>query len=229
MNTYQYAITRLGEFAILIQVDSKASHELLEWLLAKKAQLQVLTNVEVVTTYNEILVKSINPVHFNYEGIETRIHKILNSSTVSIEANEIIHKIPVCYHPEIAPDLEDYASKVGLDIKSIINLHTAPVYPVHFVGFLPGFPYLEGLNSRLFLNRKETPSQHVASGSVAIGGTQTGIYPQQSPGGWHVIGKTPLHLFDISKTSPALIKAGDKIQFTSITLEAYNLLSDKDE
>ncbi len=109
-----------------------------------------------------------------------------------------------------------------MKIDEVIALHTAPVYKVYFIGFLPGFLYLGGLSNKLIMPRKITPSLHVEKGSVAIGGNQTGVYSLDSPGGWHVIGKSPVDFFNVSFEKPCFAKPGDCIQFMSISEKKYN-------
>jgi inhibitor of KinA len=125
--------------------------------------------------------------------------------------------IPVCYDPEFALDLDDVAHHTGLSPKEIADLHQRASYRVNCVGFTPGFPYLSGLPARLAVPRRAVPRKEIAAGSVAIGGSQTGIYPVKSPGGWNIIGRTPLSLFDPSKNPPALLGAGDGVRFRAIT------------
>lgn len=126
-------------------------------------------------------------------------------------------EIPVCYDGEFGPDLADVARHTGLSVEEVIARHSAVEYRVHCLGFAPGFPYLGGLPPELATPRRATPRQGVPAGSVAIGGAQTGIYPQSSPGGWNVIGRTPLRLFDADREPPALLKAGDRVRFRPIT------------
>lgn len=129
--------------------------------------------------------------------------------------------IPVCYDAPFSLDIEEIAHKKGISIPEFINLHTEPVYFVHFLGFLPGFPYLGGLNERLHYPRKKEPRPYISQGSVGIGGIQTGIYTSNSPGGWNIIGKSPLKFFDPTKANPALIRAGNYVRFEKISQEQY--------
>jgi inhibitor of KinA len=130
-------------------------------------------------------------------------------------------EIPVCYGGELGPDLLEVARHAGLDTEEVIRLHVSTVYEVQAVGFAPGFPYLSGLNPRLHTPRKSTPRVQVAAGSVGIGGSQTGIYPLKSPGGWQLIGRTPRRLFDVQKTPPALLRVGDRIAFRRIKEQEF--------
>lgn len=129
--------------------------------------------------------------------------------------------IPVCYEEPFALDLTRVAQHTGLSKESVIQLHCAPTYTVYVMGFLPGFPYLGGLTLELFTPRLETPRKVVEAGSVGIGGQQTGVYPLASPGGWNLIGKTPVSLFDVTKETPFLLQAGDQLKFERISLRAF--------
>jgi inhibitor of KinA len=126
-------------------------------------------------------------------------------------------EIPVCYAPELGIDLEAVASHHGLSPDEIVRLHTSGSYRVRFLGFSPGFPYLSGLPAQLATPRLPTPRTHVPAGSVAIGGAQTGVYPLATPGGWRIIGRTPLRLFDPHRSPPALLQMGDHVTFRRIS------------
>lgn len=130
-------------------------------------------------------------------------------------------KVPVCYCAEFGRDLEKLALIHELSIEDIIKLHSEAIYTLHFYGFLPGFMYLGGLHERLFTPRKSSPERSMPGGTVAVGGHQTGIYPAESPGGWHAIGKCPVRLFDISKEKPVIPAIGDKIKFEAISKETF--------
>lgn len=130
-------------------------------------------------------------------------------------------KIPVCYHPSVAPDLAHMAAQTELTEAEIIQLHCQPIYKVYLIGFLPGFPYMASVNKAIQFPRKTTPRALVPAGSVGIAGEQTGIYPLNSPGGWQLIGKTPLILFDMRKEMPCLLQPGDTVQFYPIELAEF--------
>ena len=133
--------------------------------------------------------------------------------------------VPVCYEQEFALDLEHVARHANLHSKEVVDLHCSVQYRVQCVGFTPGFPYLGGLPRQLATPRKDAPRKEVPSGAVAIGGSQTGIYPVKSPGGWNVIGRTPLRLFDSQKDPPAFLQAGDRVRFREITREEFERLT----
>lgn len=131
-------------------------------------------------------------------------------------------EVPVVYGGEMGPDLETVANGHNLTSSEVISLHTEPQYRVYFIGFSPGFPYLGGLSPQLFTARLKTPRRLVPAGSVAIGGKQTGVYSIDTPGGWQIIGRTPLRLFSLNDSPPCLLRAGDLVTFRAITLAEFN-------
>lgn len=126
-------------------------------------------------------------------------------------------EIPVCYGGALGIDLDAVARACGMDAEAVIRCHSEAQYSVAMLGFAPGFPYLIGLDPRLHLARRGDPRQQVPAGSVAIGGAQTGIYPRALPGGWHLIGTTPLRLFDPEAPKPCLLAPGDRVRFQRIS------------
>jgi len=153
-------------------------------------------------------------------AFERVISFLKNLSTVNADM-EINNRdqvvIPVCYGHDYGPDIEEVARHNKLTISEVISLHSGGDYLVYMLGFMPGFPYLGGMDKSLATPRKNSPRKIVPAGSVGIAGAQTGVYPLQSPGGWQLIGRTPLTLFNPDNPSPALIKAGDSIKFSVIT------------
>ena len=133
--------------------------------------------------------------------------------------------IPVCYDPSLGVDLPWVSSHLNLSLEEIISLHTSVAYRVYMIGFIPGFPYMGTLPERLEVPRKHTPSLKTPMGSVAIAGKQTGIYPAEVPGGWQVIGRTPLKMFNPTKSPCSFLNAGDIVEFKPITLETFNQYS----
>jgi inhibitor of KinA len=131
-------------------------------------------------------------------------------------------EIPVCYDREFAFDIDDVARAAGLAEADVIRRHASVAYRVACVGFIAGFPFLSGLPSELATPRRAVPRKEVPAGSVAIGGAQTGIYPRTSPGGWNVIGRTPLRLFDVQRDPPTILQAGDRVRFREISREEFD-------
>src|SRR5207237_4217318 len=128
-------------------------------------------------------------------------------------------EVPVCYDPEFAPDLDDVARRAGISATEVVNVHSTAEYRVACIGFVPGFTFLAGLPKNLATPRRDVPRKEILPGSVGIGGAQTGIYPLRSPGGWNLIGRTPLKLFEATKNPPTLLHPGDRVRFRAITRE----------
>ncbi len=135
--------------------------------------------------------------------------------------------IPVCYGGEFGPDLDALARHAALDVDEVVARHAAATYCVAMLGFAPGFPYLFGLDPALEMPRRASPRTRVPAGSVAIGGAQTGIYPSESPGGWQLIGRTPLTLFDARRDPPSLLAPGDQVRFAVIDARTFATMADR--
>ena len=137
-----------------------------------------------------------------------------------------ITELPVCYHPSLGPDIGHVARSNLLTPKEVVKIHTEPLYLIYMIGFAPGFPYLGGLPEALHTPRLDTPRTHVPAGSVGIANNQTGIYPLASPGGWQIIGQCPVKLFNPSRTSPVLLRAGDRLKFMAISLNEFQRIKE---
>jgi inhibitor of KinA len=206
-----------GERAILISWEAIIDDKTHRKVMRMDAFLNENFNeniVETVPTYHSLAV-------FFKKGLSGNlfIKKIKKeySETVEIPSDDaFIFKIPVCYDAEFAPDLKYVAEYHSLSEKEVVKLHTEALYKIYFLGFLPGFPYLGGLPETLSTPRRKSPRQYIEEGSVATGGSQAGIYTVPSPGGWHIIGKSPLRFFNVEKSVPVLLQAGDYIQFVPI-------------
>lgn len=134
------------------------------------------------------------------------------------------HDIPVCYGGQHGEDLAAVADYHGMEIADVIRLHTGTVYEVHLLGFVPGFAYLGGLDRRIATPRRDTPRKAVPAGSVGIGGEQTGVYPSETPGGWNLIGRTPVRLFRAEADPPNLLAPGDRVRFVSVGVAEFETL-----
>ena len=156
------------------------------------------------------------------DAIAERLASI-NTDTLEDESRRV--DIPVCYDREFGLDLSDAAKELGLSVEDLIARHCAGSYRVAMLGFAPGFPYLLGLDRSLHLPRRSQPRLRVPAGSVAIGGAQTGIYPSELPGGWQLIGRTPLRLFDIDRSPPQWLDAGDRVRFVAIDRDDFVALA----
>ena len=224
MNSDFPRFTKMGERSILIEFEPEISYNGLEKLLFFKNKLEKYyskVKVEVINTYCSLLINYI----FNIENIYSEfkgLKELLEDTNITKNNNYTIFHIPVCYNEKYGLDLQLISTHNKLSVLDIITLHTAPIYTVYFIGFLPGFLYLGGLDKRLQISRKNEPRLMVEKGAVGIGEKQTGIYPKSSPGGWQIIGNSPVQLFDKNSNPPCQIYAGDKVKFYQVSLEEHD-------
>ncbi|MBP2833632.1 5-oxoprolinase subunit PxpB [Aquimarina sp. U1-2] len=226
---YRLKYKPYAEDAILIEWPPEIDENILQDILIFQEKIKTQYNkviIEVVSAYNSLLVYYLSAIEDFYDKI-SGLKALYNSNTVPLQKKQKVWKLPVCYSPHLAPDLISFSKTKALSIDDIISLHTAPQYTVYFLGFLPGFLYLGGLPQTLHFIRKKTPAPIVERGAVAIGGNQTGIYPVDSPGGWHVIGKCPLNLFDAHQEIPSRVCPSDRVQFVSISASQYTEIRTK--
>ncbi len=158
-------------------------------------------------------------------NIIVQLEALYKEESDLLEKKYHIWEIPVCYDTPFGMDIEALAAAKGYSVSEVIEMHSAPLYEVYFLGFLPGFPYLGGLHTKLATPRVVIHRASVPKGAVAIGGSQTGVYPSESPGGWHIIGNTPVSFFDVNQSPPCFIAAGDKLKFLPITVNEYNQIT----
>lgn len=170
-------------------------------------------------------------VEFEDPDVPARLQERLKSFQPSSDAQRApqVTEIPVCYEPEFGTDLDSVARQTGLSIEQIIHIHSSQVYQVWMIGFMPGFPYLGELPPELRLPRKSAPDPKLAAGSVAIAEEFVGVYPFDSPGGWHVLGRTPLQLTDYNRGNPFVFQYGMPIQFFPITKTEFNTIKKETE
>jgi inhibitor of KinA len=202
--------------AINLAVNRRVQH-----LLGRLASRQPPGILGLNPTYRSLFIQY-DPWQCSFEHLLLAVEEALAAAEETSATDASLIEIPVCYGGEFGPDLEDVASIHGLRPEEVIGLHCAAVYYVYMIGFTPGFPYLGGLDERLYTPRKKTPRKLVPAGSVAVADRQTGIYPIDSPGGWQLIGKTPLTLFDLERADPFYLHAGDSVRFKPITREAFD-------
>ena len=163
-----------------------------------------------------------DPQIISYDQLCKHIAVFSNShSETELEKGKTLHKIPVCYEAEFALDMEDVVSITALTRQEIIDLHTQNTYQVFMIGFLPGFGYMGRLSEKLYCRRKAVPRKKVPALSVGLAGFQTGIYPSEAPGGWQIIGRTPIKIFDPKLQQPFLFKPGDRVEFYPISKPTY--------
>jgi inhibitor of KinA len=173
--------------------------------------------VEMIPTYRSLLVVY-NPVEITFGEISEQVGGLLDGIQGDSETSttrEII-ELPVVYGGEDGPDLDHVAEHAGISTQEVIDIHSGTGYLVYMLGFAPGFPYLGGLDERIACPRLTTPRVKVPAGSVGIAESQTGVYPNESPGGWQLIGRTAVPLFDVQRENPSLIKPGAEVRFVPV-------------
>ncbi|MDQ6647762.1 MAG: 5-oxoprolinase subunit PxpB [Pseudomonadota bacterium] len=232
--TIDFQFENLAEDAVLLRFGERIDSRLNAAVLAASACLQrELPQLECVPAYASLLLR-FDPLAWSgtsadpHQRVRDAVQAALSTPEVDHAATRE-HVIPVCYGGAYGPDLEDVARHAGLSPDAIIARHGAADYRVGMIGFAPGFPYLLGLDPALAMPRRGDPRQRVPAGSVAIGGEQTGIYPRELPGGWQLIGRTPLRLFDIDADSPSLLAPGDRVRFSAIDQAAFARLQAETE
>ena len=174
--------------------------------------------IDIIPTYRSILVQyDVSLVSFG--ELKDRLSVVEGSSDEVTEENVNVVQLPVLYGGDYGPDLEYVAQNAEMDVDEVIELHSSTEYPVYMMGFTPGFPYLGGMSEEIATPRLGTPRGVIPAGSVGIAEAQTGVYPIESPGGWRLIGRTPLRLFDVTRSPPSLIEAGDRVRFVPLSGE----------
>jgi len=175
---------------------------------------------EAIPTYTTLLV-FYDPLITSYKELLNNIMKLEEEMTATDMAQLETVYIPVLYGDDMGPDLEKVAKLNNMSVDEVISIHTSGEYLIYMLGFTPGFPYLGGMSEKIATPRLEVPREKITAGSVGIAGNQTGIYPIDSPGGWQLIGRTPLKLFDPLRKPAVLLKAGQYIKFEAIDEKEY--------
>lgn len=163
-----------------------------------------------------------DPLDGDVNDLEASLHRLIVDVPETTPADGARIDVDVCYGGEFGPDLGEVAASAGLSVADVIDLHRTPTYRVYVVGFVPGFPYMATVDERIALPRRSTPRTKVPAGSVAIAAGQTGIYPSETPGGWHLIGRTRVKPYDPSRSQPFLFKPGDSVRFHPIDRDEYD-------
>jgi inhibitor of KinA len=221
----------LGESAVVVQfgdVIKRHTHLAVQALSAYLEEHTFLGFVEYVPAFTTVTVYY-NPLEVNalsaasaYDSVAETLRQMVLQQTEFVEKPQAhVVEIPVCYGGKFGPDLGFVASHAQLSTAEVIALHTQAEYLVYMIGFAPGFPYLGGMSEQLIVPRKEKPRMKVPAGSVGIAGKQTGVYSIQTPGGWQLIGRTPLRLFTPYADTPSLVSAGNYVRFVPITEQEY--------
>lgn len=224
-----YTIFPLGDSAITIDFGNKIDIDLNKKVIAlyqlfKKKPIPGTTDIvpaySSLTIYYDIIKIQQDESLTVFETVKRNIAETLELATETEETESAVISIPVCYDSELGKDIEWLAAQKKITPDEVIRLHTSRTYRVYMIGFLPGFAYMGEVDDLLEIPRKLKP-ETVMAGSIGIAGKQTGIYPFNSPGGWQIIGQTPIKLFDIDKKEPTLLKAGDRVQFYLIAKDEF--------
>ena len=226
-----YKILSLGDAAIIVDFGNcidKSINKLVHAVFYRLQNKPIPGMIEAIPAYCSITIcydvllirNKLSKQMTAFEWMSEKIKEYLFVEKNELEVEEPLINIPVCYEKEFGPDLDFVALKNAISVEEIIQCHTATEYRVYMLGFLPGFAYMGLIDEKIVSPRKQYPAP-VEAGSVGIAGKQTGIYPFKSPGGWQIIGRTPLNLFDKEKTNPVLFKSGDNVKFYSITKDEF--------
>ncbi|MDR2505605.1 MAG: 5-oxoprolinase subunit PxpB [Oscillospiraceae bacterium] len=221
-----YAVLPSGDRAFTVRFGDKidpAVNDRVASLAESLARKPIDGVIEFVPTYAALLV-IISPERLSLKraisAVSRRVKRLSDSSSLTANSSSTV-ELPVCYGGKYGEDIQFVADHAGLTTDEVIRVHTEPVYRVYMLGFMPGFPYLGGLDERIETPRLETPRAVIPAGSVGIGGKQTGVYPLASPGGWRLIGRTPVKLYDSARANPVLLKAGDFVKFKPVAAEEF--------
>ncbi|MBS4201998.1 5-oxoprolinase subunit PxpB [Bacillus sp. FJAT-49732] len=222
----------LGDSAIVIEFGEKINLETNHTILEMKKTIMkqpfpgFIEAVPAYTTLTIFYEPASVGTDFPYETVKKELEqRVYNLSTYKKQKAKIVD-IPVCYEDGYAMDLNYVASHNGLTKNDVINIHSKTLYHVYFLGFAPGFPFLGGMNEKIATPRRTSPRLKVPKGAVGIAGKQTGVYPFESPGGWQIIGRTPVELFNPNTTSPSLLLPGDEVRFVPICKQEFDALED---
>ncbi|MDO4338945.1 MAG: 5-oxoprolinase subunit PxpB [Eubacteriales bacterium] len=216
-------ILTAGDSSLLVEFGKEISPEI-NRRIAATVQLMRDQSIEgvvdVIPAFCSLLI-NYDPRVVSYENITARIQGLLKLDAKAGGGTKKIYEIPVCYGGEYGPDIDNIAKHAGLTQEEVIQIHSSRDYLIYMLGFLPGFCYLGGLDERIHTPRLANPRLKINAGSVGIGGSQTGIYPLDSPGGWQLMGMTPVKTYDPEREVPILVEAGDYIRFVPIDEEEY--------
>jgi KipI family sensor histidine kinase inhibitor len=209
-----------GDSALIIELGNEISEECNARVVSLSEEIRDITGVvEILPTYRSLLVYY-DPSLIEFDEIK-ELSKEKWKTLKTLEIKGKVFEVPVCYDDDFGPDLSFVAQHSNMSEEEVIKIHCSGNYRVFMLGFLPGFPYLGGMDERIAAPRLEKPRTKIPAGSVGIAGKQTGIYPLDSPGGWRIIGRTPVKMYDPEAKDPVPIRAGDTIRFVRISKREY--------
>lgn len=221
---HEIKIVPAGDSAVLVQFGDRISPEINRRIAAtiKLIKEQKIEGIlDMVPAFCSLSINYDMRI-MDYATLEKRLKKLVKMEVADDIACKRVVEIPVCYGGEYGPDLEYVAERAKLSVEEVIRIHSSKEYLIYMLGFMPGFCYLGGLEECLHTPRLANPRVKIPAGSVGIGGAQTGVYPLDSPGGWQLLGQTPVKVYDPSKEEPIVYQAGDYIRFVPITVEQFN-------
>ncbi|WP_456277389.1 5-oxoprolinase subunit PxpB [Bacillus sp. AK128] len=222
-----YTIQPISDNGLIIQFTGENNQELLPFIHSLTQQLldEEIAGLKDIVPAFESLAIYYDPLHYTYQEMQTKLTPLLllHENHHTQVTNHI--EIPVCYDSAFGLDIEEVAARHSISVDELIHLHSNATYQVAIMGFLPGFPYINGLPKTLHTPRKSTPRTYVPKGAVGIGGTYTGIYSLPSPGGWNIIGQTPLTLFNHKREEPFILQPGDQVSFVPISKNEFERLT----
>ena len=226
----QYRILPLGDHALSIELGDIIDASINQQCIAifhqlKEVALPFIKDIipayaSVTVVYDVAAIRKEQPSAYGF--MKEKLEKLLSGIDTDQASSHRKIEIPVCYDLSLGIDLQEMSQQKNISVEEIIRIHINKIYRVFMIGFLPGFAYMGSVDESIITARRTQPRTNVAAGSVGIAGEQTGIYPLDSPGGWNIIGQTPLKLFDAKREKPVLLEAGDEIQFAAIDINEFN-------
>lgn len=229
MESDRPSVSRASDRSLLVSFGARISIEIHGRVrsLLRLLDLSPLSGiVDLIPAYGSILIR-FDPLRLDHAQLEGHVRSLLARREEAAPAEPGIVEIPVCYGGPFGPDLEEVAQIRGLAPQRVVDLHAGSIYHVYFLGFVPGFAYLGDLPEPIVCPRLRSPRRSVPKGSVGIAGAQTGIYPIDSPGGWRLIGRTPLLMFDPGRDPMSRLEIGDRVRFAPITPERFGALEEE--
>lgn len=224
-------IVPIGDSSISISFGNEineSTHHQINHFLQNFRTLKIDGVIECAPTYTSIAI-FYDPSKIRCRQLEKIVYSVMELSMNSKPLSPIVYRIPIFYGGMTGPDLRFVAEFNNISEQEVVYLHSNKEYLVHMIGFVPGFPYLGGLDKKISTPRLERPRAKIAAGSVGIGGDQTGIYPAEVPSGWRIIGITPLTLFDIEDDKPSLLSAGNYVTFFPVEYEEFLVIKELSE
>lgn len=219
----KHSFLQNGDTAITVCFENEISKEVNGFVtsfICAVEQKGIKGVIELIPAFNSVTVLYDSTVT-SAGTLKIKLERIIKKLGNSQQSSAVLYKIPVCYEEEFSPDMKNVEAHTGLSREEIIEIHSSTDYLIYMLGFLPGFAYLGEMDKRLATPRLDSPRVEISRGAVGIGGEQTGIYPVASPGGWQLIGRTPVLVYDRERENPILYKSGDYIRFVPISRNEY--------